>query len=175
MILWEHGMVGFDASVGITFSVIITPEYFGIISNTAVISDPMIAEPVTVMAETRVTDCPIFEIAKMASPAMPGRNKPLTYELAVTNQGQPAVDTPITVTDFVPTDTTFLKVGPDGTFNPLDNVVTWYRSVNLGFGETSIFTYAVNIGDVPSGTIVTNSTYLVVSPEDISAGEPYMR
>ena len=90
MVLWEHGVVGFDTSVAITFSVIVTPGYFGIISNTAVISDPMIAEPVTVMAETRITDRPIFEIAKTASPALPGKNKPLTYELVVTNQGQAA-------------------------------------------------------------------------------------
>ena len=86
----------------------------------------MIADPVTVMAETRITDRPIFEIAKTASPALPGRNKPLTYELVVTNQGQPAVDTPITVTDFVPTGYHISQCGPGGSFNPIDNVVIWY-------------------------------------------------
>ena len=173
MILWEHGAVGFDASVAITFSVTVTPGYEGIISNTAVISAPMIAEPVTVMAETRITDRPIFEIAKTASPALPGKNKPLTYELVVTNQGQPAVDTPITVTDFVPTDTSFLSASPGYFFNPDDNVVMWTRPVSLTFGETSEFTFSVEVADVPSGTVINNDVYLVVSPEDISAGKPF--
>ena len=172
-VLWEHGMVGFDTSVVITFSVVVTDEYFGIISNTAVISDPMIAEPVTVVAETRITDRPIFEIAKTAAPALPGKNKPLTYELVVTNQGQDADNVPITVTDFIPTDTTFLDASPGYTFNPADNVVTWSRPVSLAFGETTAFTFSVEIGDVTSGTVINNDVYLVVSPEDISAGEPY--
>src|SRR4030065_653806 len=50
ILTWENGVVGFDASVVITFSVTVTPGYEGIVSNTAVISDPMIAEPVPVMA-----------------------------------------------------------------------------------------------------------------------------
>ena len=40
-------------------------------------------------------------------------------------------------------------------------------SVNLGFDETSTFTFSVQVGDVPSGTVINNDTYLVVSPEDI--------
>ena len=39
MILWEHGEVGFDTSVVITFSVTVTPGFEGTIENTAVISD----------------------------------------------------------------------------------------------------------------------------------------
>jgi uncharacterized repeat protein (TIGR01451 family) len=174
MILWEHGQVGFDTSVVITYSVTVSPGYVGIISNTAVISDPMIAEPVVVIAKARITDTPLFEISKTAKPDLPGKNKPLTYELVVTNQGQAAVGTPITVTDFVPTDTTFLSVGLDGSYNQNDNVVTWYRTVDLAFGETSTFTFSVNIGDVPSGTVIHNDKYLMVSPDDgIRVGDPY--
>jgi len=173
VLTWENGTVGFDTSVVIKFSVTVIPGYEGIISNTAVISDPMISEPVSVLAETRITDTPMFEIAKTAAPDLPGTNKPLTYELVVTNQGQAAVATPITVTDFLPADTTFLNAGPGGTYNPDDNVVTWHRSVDLGFGETSTFTFSVNVGDVPSGTVIDNENYLVVSPDGISAGVPY--
>jgi uncharacterized repeat protein (TIGR01451 family) len=155
--------------------VTVIPEYVGIISNTAVISAPLIAEPVSVLAETRITDTPIFEIAKTSTPDLPGKNKPLTYELVVTNQGQAAVATPITVTDFVPTDTTFLSMGPDGSYNPVDNVVTWYRLVDLGFGETSTFTYSVNItgSNVTSGTIIENNNYNVVGAGVFGIGEPY--
>jgi len=173
MILWEHGMVGFDASVVITFSVTVTPGYEGIIYNTAVISDPMIANPVSVRAETRVTDHPVFEIAKTASPALPGKNKPLTYELTVTNVGQDAVDTPIIVTDFVPTYTTFITASQGFSYDPIGKAVTWDPSVNLNFGETTEFTFSVEIADVPSGTVINNDVYLVVKQGDISAGEPY--
>jgi uncharacterized repeat protein (TIGR01451 family) len=170
-ILWEHGVVGFDSSVVITFSLTVTPGFEGTIKNTAVISDPMIAAPVIVTAATNVSDRPIFEISKKASPALTGKNKPLTYELVVTNVGQDAVNTPITVTDFVPTNTTFLEAGQGGTYT--EGVVTWYDSVNLGFGETSAYTFSVNVDNVPSGTVIHNDIYLVVSPEDIHAGEPF--
>jgi uncharacterized repeat protein (TIGR01451 family) len=179
MITWEHGVVGFDDSIAITFSVIVTDDCFGILSNTAVISDPMIADPVIVSAETRVTDRPIFEITKTASPALPGKNKPLTYELVVTNVGQTAENMPIIVTDFIPTDTTFLNASPGYSFStgdpddPDDSSVMWTRPVSLTFGETTEFTFSVEIGDVPSGAVINNDIYLVVSPEDITAGEPY--
>jgi len=173
VISWGHGVVGFDDSVVITFSVTVTPGYEGIVSNTAVISDPLIAEPVTVMAETRVTDHPMFEISKTANPALPGKNKPLTYELVVTNQGQNAVNIPINVTDFVPTDTTFLKASPGFSYDPVGKAVTWNPSVNLGFGETTAFTFSVEIGDVPSGTVIHNDTYSVNSVDGFGVGEPY--
>ncbi len=173
VILWEHGEVGFDSSVVITFSVTVTPGYEGTISNIAVVTDPMISEPVALNAETRVTDTPLFEVSKTALPELPGKNKPLTYELVVTNQGQTATGTPIVVTDTVPENTTFLDAGPDGAYDSNDNVVTWQRSVDLDFGETSTFTFSVNIGDVPSGTVIENNDYLVVGADEIGVGMPY--
>jgi uncharacterized repeat protein (TIGR01451 family) len=174
LLIWEHGVVGFDTSVVITFSVTVTPGYEGTISNSAVISDPMIAQPVEVLAQTSIADHPIFEISKSADPAIPGANKPLTYELVVTNQGQATENMPITVTDFIPTDTTFITASLGGTYNPDDRVVTWFRPVDLGYGETTTFTFSVNVNeDVVSGTVIDNHTYLVVSPDGISAGDPY--
>jgi len=176
LITWD-GEVGFDDSVVITFSVNVPPGYEGIdgiISNLAEIDDPMIAEPVTVMAETRVTDHPIFEITKTSTPALPGENKPLTYELVVTNVGQEAVNTPINVTDFIPTDTTFLnKASPGFSYDPIGNAVSWSPSVNLKFSETIPFTFSVMIGDVPSGTVIQNDTYSVNSEGGFGVGEPY--
>lgn len=172
---WVGGTVGFDTSVAITFTVKVDSAYQGIITNTAVIDDPAIASPVTVTAETRVTDHPMFEIAKTASPALPGKNKPLFYELTVTNMGQDAVDTPVVVTDFIPDNTTFRSFGPEGSYNSTDKVVTWNRDVTLDFGETSTFTFSVNVGDVTSGTVINNETYLVnkVGGDEIGVGEPY--
>ena len=105
-ILSWTGDVGFDATVIVSFSVSVSNTFEGVVQNSAVISAPLIAQPVTVTAETMVTDTPIFEIGKTAEPEIPGPNKLLTYTLAVINQGQPAVSTTITVTDQVPANTT---------------------------------------------------------------------
>lgn len=170
---WQ-GEVGFDKSVVITFSVTVDPDYTGgVVANTAAITDPEMAEPVSVVAETRVTDSPAFEISKSASPGMPGAGKPLTYELTVTNMGQEAVDTPITVVDYVPGDTTSPVAGQDGEISPDGDVITWTRSVNLDFGETTTFTFSVDVGDVPSGTVIHNGIYSVDSDFGESFGEPY--
>jgi uncharacterized repeat protein (TIGR01451 family) len=93
-ILW-NGRVGFDASVVITFGVTVTQGFEGSILNTAEINDPMIAEPVSVTAETSVTDSPLFEISKTSTPDLPGPNHALTYELTVKNVGQLAQDVPV--------------------------------------------------------------------------------
>jgi uncharacterized repeat protein (TIGR01451 family) len=170
---WQ-GEVGFDASVVITFSVKVSPEYDGgILVNQATIDDPMIAEPVTVMAETRVTDDPIFEITKTSTPEIPGPNKQLTYELRVTNVGQDADGTAINVADFIPLNTTFIKASPGSSYNDLDKVVTWDLSSNLKTGETSVFTFSVLVGDVLSGTVLHNDTYSVQSEAGFGVGEAY--
>lgn len=166
------GDVGFDATVVLSFSVDVEGSYSGIIKNTAVISQAMIAHPVTVTAETLVTDEPIYEIAKTSSPLKSGPNKILEYALTVTNQGQPAVSTTITVTDRVPQYTNLEDVGPDGSVK--GNLITWKRLVNLDTGDTSAFTFTVTVGDVPSGTVVTNANYSVVGENGVPVpGEAY--
>jgi len=172
-VLSWNGTVGFDSVVVITFSVDVDPGYAGIISNTAVIDHPQIAQPVTVTAEATISNDPIFGITKSAWPVKPGANKPLVYEIEVTNLGQPA-NLPITVVDVVPQDTSLKNVGPDGTSSPGGEVITWTRSVDLAFRESDTFTYSVDIADVPSGTVISNVDYYVTSAEtEISAGEPY--
>jgi uncharacterized repeat protein (TIGR01451 family) len=170
---WE-GEVGFDASVVISFSVAVSPELEGIVRNTAVLSPPLIAEPVSVTVETIITDYPILSIEKSSEPAVPGANKPLIYTLAVANHGQPAVSLPITVTDRVPDDTTLRQVGDYGFTSPVSDVVTWTRDVSLDLGQSVLLTFSVDIGDVPSGTVIANEFYDVTSPETgVTAGEPY--
>ncbi|MGB3715888.1 MAG: hypothetical protein WA996_15785 [Candidatus Promineifilaceae bacterium] len=167
------GDVEFDGTVLITFSTSITPTFAGTIVNSAVISQALIAEPVVVTAETTVTDAPILSIDKTSEPRIPGANKPLTYTLSVANWGQPAVNLPITVTDDVPTDTTLRTIGAGGWQGP-GNSVIWTKTVSLNLGETSQFTYSVDIGDVLSGTVITNDNYHVESNlTGIAFGEPY--
>ncbi len=171
-VLSWSGNVGFDSSVTITFSVKVTQDFSGIIENSAEINHPMIAQPVTLSAETVVTDDPLLAIRKTSTPAKPGPGKPLTYLLEVTNLGQPtASNLELTVTDQVPANTTFKQADPDG--NQSDNLVTWVREVSLDTGATSVFTFSVNVkSGVPSGTVITNDNYQV-SPFGVAPGEAY--
>ena len=167
------GTVGFDSSSVITFGVSVDEVYSGTISNVAVINHPFIAEPVTVTAQTVITDDPLLELEKTSAPAIPGAGHPLTYTITVINQGQPATNLPITLTDEVPVNTTLLTIGPDGQSDPLGEVITWKRSVTLGNKESTTFTFSVDVNDVPSGTVITNDDYQVTSQLGQTAfGEP---
>jgi uncharacterized repeat protein (TIGR01451 family) len=173
-VLTWSGTVGFDSSVVISFNVDVNTDFVGVITNTAVISQALIKEPVSVTAQTVVTDKPILTIAKTSTPVKPGPNKPLTYLIEVTNQGQPATSIPITVKDKIPLHTTFLKTGPDGSYNSSTKLVTWNRTIDLDTGATSVFTFSVIVDDVDSGTVVSNMDYQVSSPGiDTSTGNVY--
>ncbi len=166
------GDIGFDATVVLSFSVQVDPSFAGAIENTAVLDHPDVASPVTMTAETIVTDEPILELEKSIAPSLPGPGKPLTYTLLVVNVGQPALNLPITVTDQVPADTTFRGVGPDGSVSPGGDVVTWTRTVNLSTGASTAFTFTVDVQNVPSGTVITNDLYQVIGAGGLSgAGE----
>ena len=164
VLTWQ-GEVGFDDTVVLTFSVTASPTLSGALHNTAVLSHPWIAEPVVVMAPTVLTDRPILAIEKTAVPLKPGANKPLTYTLVVVNEGQPATNLPLTVTDRVPLGTTLLHVGSGGMTNPARDVVTWTRDITLDTGEEVSFTFTVEVSNVISGTVITNDDYRVRSPE----------
>ena len=168
---WQ-GDVGFDETVVISYSLSLTSTFSGTVRNTAVISQPLIAEPVVVTAETLVTDDPLLTIEKTASPSIPGANKPMTYTLTVANIGQPATDLPITVTDAVPLSTTFGDAGQGGLYYSATNEVVWQQNANLATGQMTHFTFSVEVGDVPSGTVISNESYQVTTAGgDISAGE----
>jgi len=172
VISWT-GSVGFDSYVELTFSVELDPAFTGTqIINTAVISDAQIARPVTVSAATILTNVPILTVTKTSSPLKPGPNKPLIYTLTVTNNGQPAVDLPITVTDQVPLSTTVDMVGVDGVTST--TTLTWTRNVTLALGATTEFTFSVRVGDVTPGSAITNATYQVQGVlTETSQGVPY--
>lgn len=171
-LIWT-GTVGFDATFVVNFSVDVDANFSGTLTNEAVISHPSIARPVTVTAETVVTDEPLLSIEKTSTPAKPGALQPLFYELWVTNWGQPAIDVPLTVSDPLPLNTTLRGIGPDGFTSPISDVVTWTRQVTLDLGQSTRFTFSVDVHDVPSGTVITNEGYAVAAPFAIESGEPY--
>jgi len=170
-VLTWSGDIGFDSDVLITFSVDVSPTFMGPVTNTAVVTNAMISPPLTLTAVTSVTDVPLLSVDKVSAPALPGPNKLLVYTLTVANGGQPAVDLPITVTDQVPLSTTLNEVGVDGT--AVGNTITWTRSVTLGLGDTTEFTFSVDIDDVVSGTVISNVDYTVDGPSGVVTGAVY--
>ncbi len=168
------GEVGFDSSVLISFSVNVSPTFSGVVQNHAIINHPLIARPVTVTAETVVTDLPILGVVKSSTPVKPGPGKPLTYILTVDNHGQPAVGLPITLVDRVPLNTALRSLGPDASASPAGDWVTWTRTADLATGASTIFTYSVDVNPVPSGTVISNVDYKVSSPQTgVVAGDLY--
>lgn len=173
-ILSWTGDVGFDQTVVISYNVSVSPTFFGEILNTATISNPLLDEPVIVSAASNITNDPVFTIEKTAVPTLPGANKPLTYTIIVGNEGQPAVNQPITVTDQVPANTSPRSVGQDGKISHDETFVSFTRTVNLDTGENTSFVFSVDVSDVPSGTVIANDTYQVESQSgDVTVGEPY--
>ncbi len=172
-VLTWSGNIGFDSAVAITFGAGLNPAFTsGQVVNSAVVSNAQIARPITLTAVTTVTNVPLLSLSKSSAPVRPGPNKPLVYTLTVANQGQPAVNLPITVTDQIPLNTTLLSVGPGGVAS--GNVVTWTRPVTLALGETTAFTFSATVGNVPSGTVIANSSYQVANPQSgVTTGALY--
>lgn len=166
------GQVGFDSTVVVSFSVDVDSNFAGEVINTAVISNPLIADPVAKTVETMVTDDAILTIEKTSEPAKPGANKPVTYTIVVGNEGQPAVGLSIVVTDRVPADTAFIPGSCSGC-SLVGTEVTWDQPIDLATGEAAEFAFSVMVGNVPSGTIITNDQYGVSSMYGVAAGEPY--
>lgn len=170
-VLSWNGDIGFDSNVLVTFSVDVSPTFTGLVTNSAIISHAQIGVPLTVTAVTTVTDSPLLSVEKVSAPALPGPNKLLVYTLTVANGGQSAAAMPVTVTDQVPLSTTLNTVGDDGA--AVGNTITWTRSVTLGLGESTEFTFSVDIDDVMSGTVITNDAYEVAWPDGLTTGAVY--
>jgi len=166
------GTVGFDSSAVIQISLLVSPAFEGILANQASIQHASLASPVVVSAEAFVSNDPFFEISKTSVPAIPGPNKPITYSLTITNRGQQATNLPVTVTDKLPLNTSFLNAGSDGFNN--SGTVTWNRDVTLATGESDQFWFSAQVGNVLSGTVLTNDQYQVSSNlSGVANGEPY--
>jgi uncharacterized repeat protein (TIGR01451 family) len=169
-----NGTVGFDSRVLIQFSVEVDGGYEGIVTNQASIEHASLDTPVLVTAEALVSDDPFFEITKSASPSVPGPDKPLTYTLSITNLGQDATALPVTVSDVLPANTSYLRAGPKGTYDSANQTVTWIDQVNLARGDSTHFTYTVQIDDVLSGTVIANEHYQVANDlSGVVSGESY--
>ena len=103
---WTGDVAAFSSEV-LTFTVLVDPDYFGYITNTATISHPRLAAPVLAQATAFiVADRPIFRISKTANPAAVEVGGELTYTVHVANDGSRASQ--VVVVDKIPRYTTYV-------------------------------------------------------------------
>lgn len=158
------GDVGAYDSQAITLSVLVDPYYKGPITNTAVLTHPALREPVEVSAVAYITDEPVLQISKKASPDPVRAGQELQYSLQVVNLGQKATD--VLVADTLPENTQFL---PGSTSGQLTNGRVEWRIPALQAGEKRTLTFKVL---VLGGQEIVNQDYEVSCAEGVRAYGP---
>ncbi|MBI4321056.1 MAG: DUF11 domain-containing protein [Chloroflexi bacterium] len=115
---------------------------------------------------------PVLQIGKVASSVPAGPGSLITYTLTITNAGN-AVASGVTITDPVPTNTTFVSADAGGRLSGSD--VVW-DGLTISAGGNIVATFTVRVassGAVSAGSVITNAGYLVSSASGASAtGSP---
>ncbi len=170
-VLWTGLTVSDSQSISVTFVVTVNQVPSGtVITNDyyqAVISTTRGVTGATGSAvSTTVFAVPQLSIGKSA-PSQVFPSELLTYTIVVSETGM-ADATGVLVTDTVPANTTFASAGQGGTLVGSD--VVW-SGQTVTKGSSFTLTFAVMVGRVPSGTVVTNDAYRVVSSDQgVSTG-----
>jgi uncharacterized repeat protein (TIGR01451 family) len=147
----------------ITFTVMVDPDYTGTVTNTAWITHPSLLEPVKVSAFAYITDKPVLQISKSASPDPVRYGGELQYTLRVVNLGQQA--TRLVVMDSIPGSSTFVPYSANGNGQLSTGQVKWDFPV-LDTGESRELTFRVRVGGFKE---ITNASYSVTCAEGVEA------
>jgi uncharacterized repeat protein (TIGR01451 family) len=157
------GTVGPYATERITFTVIVDDFYEGPVTNTATIMHPSLIEDVVVEAVAWITNDPVLEISKKATPDPVSVDGELLYTIKVTNLGQQA--TALVVTDTIPVNTEYVVDSASAGGQLVDGTLEW-NLVVLEPGETQNLTFRVV---VLGGKEIINQYYGVTCDEGVSA------
>jgi uncharacterized repeat protein (TIGR01451 family) len=129
------------------------------------------AQPYTAYSVTMtvLAEPPQFAIGKVASTDRVGVGQRLSYTISVTNTG--GVATGGVISDPLPVDMVFAGASDDGAL--VRGAVVW-EGLTLSDSTPLNVTYAVTVGDVPSGTRIVNDDYRVSAAEwpTPTLGEP---
>jgi uncharacterized repeat protein (TIGR01451 family) len=166
-IQWTGDVDAFSSEV-VTFTVLVDEDYRGPVTNTAVISHPGLLEEVIVDAVAYITEKPVLEITKKASPDPVEKGGELLYTIKVTNLGQQA--TSLVISDTIPANTTYITDSATAGGQFVGNEVRWENVPVLDPGESRSFGFRVT---VRGGTEVVNDKYIVQCREGvIGVGDP---
>jgi uncharacterized repeat protein (TIGR01451 family) len=166
-IRWEGDVAGLSSEV-VTFTVLVDADYRGPVTNTAVISHPDLLDEVVVDAVAYITDEPVLQISKSASPDPVPQNGVLHYRISVVNLGQLA--TGLVITDAIPDNTTYVvgSATAGGEYNPASDQVRWTVEF-LASGGRRTLEFDVTVANVD----VVNERYVATCAEGVVAvGEP---
>jgi uncharacterized repeat protein (TIGR01451 family) len=163
---WTGDVAPFSSEL-ITFSVLVDPDYSGGVTNTAVITHSSLHEDVIVQAVAYITDKPVLQIVKSATPDPVTLGEELLYTINVINLGQQATN--LVITDVIPADTEFIVGSASSGGQLVVDKIQWQIPVLLP-GHRFTFTFKVK---VLGGKVIVNDQYQVTSAEKVSAtGEP---
>jgi uncharacterized repeat protein (TIGR01451 family) len=159
---WTGNVDAFSAEL-ITFTVLVDPDYTGTVTNTAWINHSSLAQPVKVSALAYITDKPVLQISKSASPDPVRIGGELQYTLRVVNLGQQA--TRLVIVDTIPRNSAFIPYSANGNGQLSANQLRWDFPV-LDTGESREFTFRVSVRGFKD---ITNENYSVTCAEGIEA------
>jgi uncharacterized repeat protein (TIGR01451 family) len=163
---WTGDVAPFSSQL-ITLSVLVDADYSGPVTNTAFITHTSLLEDVIIQAVAYITDKPVLEIVKTATPDPVNLGNELLYTIQITNLGQQA--TGLVITDTIPANTEYVLNSATGGGQLISNQIRWQIPV-LEPGARFIFTFKVK---VLGGDFIVNDQYGVSSAEKVSAiGEP---
>lgn len=163
---WTGNVDAYSAET-VTMTVLVDPGFEGPITNTAIISHPSLLQPVTVDAVAYITDDPVLEIDKTASPDPVRAGTELLYTIRLSNLGQQATD--LFITDTIPSNGAYVDGSATGGGLLAGDELRWKIPV-LDPGETRTFSFRVLVG---GGIEIVNEHYGVTSAEGVGAvGSP---
>jgi uncharacterized repeat protein (TIGR01451 family) len=139
--LWTGDIPPLSSEV-VTFTVLVDPDFQGTITNTAVLSHPNLLQEVTVDAVAYITEKPVLEISKQASPDPVEQGAELAYSIRVLNRGQQA--TTLVITDVIPDDTTYVAASATGGGHLEGDHLVWNIPV-LDTGESRCVEFHVTV------------------------------
>jgi uncharacterized repeat protein (TIGR01451 family) len=120
---WTGDVAAFSSEI-LTFTVLADWDYWGPITNTAVISHPRLAEEVVAQAYAYVVpDRPVLQISKSATPDPVEIGAELVYEIQVTNMGKRASQ--LVVADTIPWNAEYVEGSASGDGRLAGNKVQW--------------------------------------------------
>jgi uncharacterized repeat protein (TIGR01451 family) len=163
---WTGDVAPFSAEQ-ITLTMLVDPDFSGPVTNTATITHTSLRDDVIVQAVAYVTDKPVLQIRKTATPSPVILGGELLYTIDVLNLGQQATN--LIITDVIPADTEYVLNSASSGGLLVGDWIQWQIPVLLP-GNRSTFTFKVK---VLGGEVIANDQYRVISAEKVYAtGEP---
>ena len=116
---------------------LVDPYFEGAITNTVVITHPSLKHDVNLAVTSYVTNDPVLQITKTASPDPVHIGTELVYTLRVTNLGQQATE--LVVTDTIPLTDELRSIGKIRQLSVAEMLAETIRRIAVGESVSSLY------------------------------------